>query len=148
MVTIYATLGEEGAQYGITQTRATTVICDAKLVKLVAAIAPNCKDLKHIVLIGGKPGAAPSVPKVEVHEMTAMMNANASAVAPTAPAAGDVAVIMYTSGTTGVPKGVLLSHANIVALVAGTLSPTGTLKSDLKPELRKEVGAHARPGAS
>ncbi|MBL0089360.1 MAG: AMP-binding protein [Ideonella sp.] len=32
-----------------------------------------------------------------------------------APAAGDAALLMYTSGTTGVPKGVLLTHGNLVA---------------------------------
>jgi len=30
----------------------------------------------------------------------------------------DVAVIMYSSGTTGLPKGVMLTHYNIVATVA------------------------------
>jgi long-chain acyl-CoA synthetase len=30
----------------------------------------------------------------------------------------DVAMIMYTSGTTGAPKGVLLTHRNIVAAIA------------------------------
>ena len=32
-----------------------------------------------------------------------------------APSADTVALLMYTSGTTGVPKGVLLSHANLIA---------------------------------
>jgi len=36
-----------------------------------------------------------------------------------APFPEDVAVIMYTSGTTGPPKGVVLTHANISAVVAG-----------------------------
>lgn len=31
----------------------------------------------------------------------------------------DLALIMYTSGTTGVPKGVMMTNQNIVAALAG-----------------------------
>jgi len=36
--------------------------------------------------------------------------------------ATDLCTIMYTSGTTGEPKGVMLSHANIVAVITGAAS--------------------------
>jgi long-chain acyl-CoA synthetase len=39
----------------------------------------------------------------------------ANAPAPALPQAGDVAAIVYTSGTTGKPKGVMLTHANVMA---------------------------------
>jgi len=39
-----------------------------------------------------------------------------------APAADDLAIIMYTSGTTGMPKVVMLTHEALVATCAGTES--------------------------
>ena len=40
------------------------------------------------------------------------------------PKPGDFCTIMYTSGTTGVPKGVLLTHASMVATVYSMNSKT------------------------
>jgi long-chain acyl-CoA synthetase len=45
--------------------------------------------------------------------------------APSPPKPGDLALLMYTSGTTGRPKGVMLTHANLVANAASIAAEHG-----------------------
>ncbi|GHH24617.1 fatty acyl-AMP ligase [Streptomyces rubradiris] len=54
------------------------------------------------------------------------------ALAPPLPGPGDIALLQYTSGSTGDPKGVMVSHANFLANVAETVElwpaePDGTV---------------------
>lgn len=44
---------------------------------------------------------------------------------------GDVAVMMLTSGSTGAPKGVLLSHKNLISQVLGSVQMNGFTKEDV-----------------
>ena len=67
------------------------------------------------------------------------------AAAPERPAvvADDLATIVYTSGTTGVPKGCMLTHANMYASSANTVLQTGDLFGDLRPRPHDPAGAEA-----
>ena len=52
----------------------------------------------------------------------------------------DVALMSYTSGTTGAPKGAMLSHDNLIAAVEGMLQVESYRRTD-------ETLAYHRPGS-
>src|SRR5512135_2653362 len=74
-------------------------------------IGEVAEDTGAVALIG-KAKTAPS--NLPLHAFADLLDGPAVYAGPR-PQAGDIAEIIYTSGTTGNPKGVMLSHANIVA---------------------------------
>lgn len=46
VVTIYATLGEEGVKHGMNETKAPVVVCDGKLLKTLLSALPSCPHIK------------------------------------------------------------------------------------------------------
>lgn len=62
-----------------------------------------------------------------------------------APAEDDPAMILFTSGTMGPAKGVLLSHRSVVANIHNLLARTNRLPSRLGPDHRGTVGLMCLP---
>jgi long-chain acyl-CoA synthetase len=70
--------------------------------------------LKHVVLLGGEGAERTLASLVAVGTRQPVPAVH--------PAATETACLLYTSGTTGEPKGVVLTHGNIVSNVRGLLS--------------------------
>jgi O-succinylbenzoic acid--CoA ligase len=91
----------------LNQCGAKAVLFDADLVDKVPAAA-DVASLELRVVIGAASGAD----AVSLDELAAT-GAHASVPEPAPVAEGDTAVILYTSGTTGNPKGATLTHFNL-----------------------------------
>uniref|UniRef100_A0A4W3JKK1 long-chain-fatty-acid--CoA ligase n=2 Tax=Callorhinchus milii TaxID=7868 RepID=A0A4W3JKK1_CALMI len=125
LVTLYATLGGNAIAHGLNETQITHIITSKKLLQTkLKDILLNVPKLQHIIIVDDKPTAWADYPRgIMVHNMTAVEDLGSK---PenlhkqyTKPTTEDIAVIMYTSGSTGIPKGVMISHGNLIAGIAG-----------------------------
>lgn len=81
--------------------------CEAKAVCVSSTTREKLPKSKAITII--------SFDAVDGVSFSDMMKAHAGESLPPTPADRDLAAILYTSGTTGDPKGVMLSHGNLMA---------------------------------
>ena len=111
---IYHTNSPRECEYVLGHSEARLVFCeDASQAAKVQEVRHQLPALEHVVVFQGEaPGAITLAQLRErtdgVTERTVHVNLNA--VEP-----DDVATLVYTSGTTGPPKGCMLSHTNVLA---------------------------------
>ena len=109
--------------YGLQDSGATVLVADGKRFERIADRLDEAPDLAHVFLIDAGPddfpaatGAAAKIQRFED------LGAEATAEFPDADIAeDDDAVIFYTSGTTGKPKGAISTHRSMLANLQNTM---------------------------
>jgi long-chain acyl-CoA synthetase len=129
-VPIYSTLPAAQVLYILndSQTR-VCFVSNAKQAAKVAEVRDKATHLQHVIRIDDEPGEGTlTLEEVRTRGREALAR-DPEAVKKQAALSqpSDLATLIYTSGTTGDPKGVMLTHDNIVSNVKGSLTAFGGL---------------------
>ncbi|XP_024038768.1 long chain acyl-CoA synthetase 7, peroxisomal isoform X2 [Citrus clementina] len=107
-VPLYDTLGPDAVKYVVNHAEIEAIFCIPQTLNTV---------------VGGKDEHLPSLPStsgVKLISYLQLQSQGCSSPQPFCPPKPeDIATICYTSGTTGTPKGVVLTHGNLISNVAG-----------------------------
>lgn len=123
IVTAYDTLGEEGLRHSLLQTSSTAIFLDPGLIPPLTKVLKDAQSIKHVIYntdtkakqsdLEQLESEFPNLNVLSFDELRKLGEENF--VEPSPPDPEDLCCVMYTSGSTGPPKGVSLSQKNVVA---------------------------------
>ncbi|KAM7485560.1 hypothetical protein LguiA_001569 [Lonicera macranthoides] len=134
-VPLYDTLGPDAVKYIVNHAILQAIFCVPQTLDILLSFLSEIPSVRLIVVVGGIDEHMPSLPSttgVEVISYSKLLSQGQSNLQPFCPPKPeDVATICYTSGTTGTPKGAVLSHGNLIANIAGATVSTKLFPSDV-----------------
>ncbi|KAH8092171.1 acetyl-CoA synthetase-like protein [Cristinia sonorae] len=140
IATAYDTLGESGLQHSLNEPDCKAVFTNADLLQTVANVIGNVPTLSLVIYDGDpKPAtlekirtAREGIKAIHLNDLRELGRSKSTDILKDRiPTPKTIACIMYTSGSTGAPKGVVIPHSNLIASLGAIQTILGhNLRSD------------------
>jgi long-chain acyl-CoA synthetase len=124
-VPLYDTLGEDAIEHIVNLCEIPLIVCTKDKAEILFKLKDKLKKLTNIVLMDETASSVPSSwgkSGLVVSDMIELELQGSKKIQKRVPTTKDsIATVCFTSGTTGLPKGAMLSHGNLLSFLAGAL---------------------------
>jgi long-chain acyl-CoA synthetase len=108
-------------EYGLQDSGAKVLVADRKRFERIAGSLDEAPDLEHVFLVDCSPADVGLADDPRLHEFAELTGSPTADFVDQEIAEDDHAVIFYTSGTTGRPKGAISTHRSMIANLQNTM---------------------------